>query len=305
MAKAVADVNGDHRQGGFSLTEAGVTGFSHMHDSGTGGGSSLGNFPLFIQAGCPGDELNRCKFNKKDRAVNYTAGTPTARPGYFSIELNTSVLAEMTTTNHTALYRFTLPDVPVPPFNLTGTSEPGPLSPMILADLTDLSDSRINGTASVDPATGRMTGSGQFLPTFGIGNYTLHFCADFRGASVRETGVFVNNRAGSEPKTINMVDDGRKSRRLSVSLNMSRPGHVVDPASEMHVLGALSRHLHSPLGQASGFSESSLKFSWRLVDDCLASTSHSPPVSLENCLTSRSTPPLQYRLSFPQIPGSG
>lgn len=41
MAKAVADVNGEHRQGGFSLTEAGVTGFSHMHDSGTGGGMKL------------------------------------------------------------------------------------------------------------------------------------------------------------------------------------------------------------------------------------------------------------------------
>ena len=114
----------------------------------------------------------------------------------------------MTTTNHTALYRFTFPDTPVAPFNITGDSEPGPLSPMILADLTDLNESRLNGTATVDPETGRMTGSGQFIPTFGIGNYTLHFCADFKGASIRETGVFVNNRAGPEPKTINMVDDG-------------------------------------------------------------------------------------------------
>lgn len=207
MAKAVSDVVGE-RQGGFALDNSAVSGFSHMHDSGTGGGASFGNFPLFAQSGCPGDELNRCKFNKNDRAVNYTEGSPTAHPGYFSIQLNTSITAEMTTTNHTALYRFTFPNTPVPPFNLSGENEPGQLSPLLLADLADLSDSRINGTASVDPDTGRMTGSGTFVPTFGIGSYRLHFCADFQGASVRETGVFVNNRAGPEPKNITMVEDG-------------------------------------------------------------------------------------------------
>ena len=36
MAKAVADVNGDG-EGGFASDGSDVTGFSHMHDSGTGG----------------------------------------------------------------------------------------------------------------------------------------------------------------------------------------------------------------------------------------------------------------------------
>lgn len=36
MAKAVADVN-DEDQGGFSFGDGNVTGYSHMHDSGTGG----------------------------------------------------------------------------------------------------------------------------------------------------------------------------------------------------------------------------------------------------------------------------
>ena len=36
MAKAVADVNGEN-QGGFASDGSAITGFSHMHDSGTGG----------------------------------------------------------------------------------------------------------------------------------------------------------------------------------------------------------------------------------------------------------------------------
>jgi len=38
MAKAVADVNNpNERQGGFASDERDITGFSQMHDSGTGG----------------------------------------------------------------------------------------------------------------------------------------------------------------------------------------------------------------------------------------------------------------------------
>lgn len=38
MAKAVADVNDpDEKQGGFASDDSDITGFSHMHDSGTGG----------------------------------------------------------------------------------------------------------------------------------------------------------------------------------------------------------------------------------------------------------------------------
>ncbi len=138
MAKTVADVSGEI-QGGYASDNTAVVGFSHMHDSGTGGGASLGNFPIFAQAGCPGDELNRCKFPKLDRAVNYTNGSTVARPGYFSIKLNTSITAEMTVTNHTAMYRFTFPETPVPPYNETASNDPGPLNPLIIADLSDLS----------------------------------------------------------------------------------------------------------------------------------------------------------------------
>ena len=40
MAKAVADTNGDELQGGYASDGSNITGFSHLHDSGTGGVSS-------------------------------------------------------------------------------------------------------------------------------------------------------------------------------------------------------------------------------------------------------------------------
>ncbi|KAK3670476.1 hypothetical protein LTR78_009580 [Recurvomyces mirabilis] len=199
MAKAVADVNGED-QGGFASDGSNITGFSHMHDSGTGGSPSLGNFPIFPQAGCPDDLVDNCIFPKDDRAVPRINGTAQASPGYFSIELATNIKAEMTTTNHTALYRFTFPSTP--------TEVNATLSPLILADLSDLPNSRINGSINVTDTTGRITGSGTFSPSFGIGSYTLHFCADFSGAQVRDTGVFMNNRAGTEPKNLTVVQDG-------------------------------------------------------------------------------------------------
>lgn len=36
MAKAVADVDSESNQGGFTTEDGNVTGFSTMHDSGTG-----------------------------------------------------------------------------------------------------------------------------------------------------------------------------------------------------------------------------------------------------------------------------
>lgn len=127
-----------------------------------------------------------------------------AHPGFFSVTLNTSVTTEMTVANKTALYRFTFPDEPVP---MKGGDATGanaiPYEPVILADLTDLSDSRSKGSVTVDPGSGRITGSGTFNPSFGVGTYNLYFCADFEGASIKDTGVFQNNRAGTNFKQLN------------------------------------------------------------------------------------------------------
>lgn len=52
MAKAVADTNSSSNQGGFTLDGSPVTGFSVLHDSGTGGSPSLGemNRPRSVSA---------------------------------------------------------------------------------------------------------------------------------------------------------------------------------------------------------------------------------------------------------------
>ena len=90
----------------------------------------------------------------------------------------------MTAAHHTTLFRF----------NFTNAA-----SPLILLDLSDLSDSRQdNASISIDESTGRMTGSARFLPSFGSGTYVLHFCADFKSSGeLRDSGIFVDARAST------------------------------------------------------------------------------------------------------------
>ncbi|THC94891.1 hypothetical protein EYZ11_005613 [Aspergillus tanneri] len=188
MAKPVADVDGQNT-GGFSTDGSKVTGFSTLHDSGTGGNPSLGNFPFFPQY-CPEDEINNCKFPKATRAVHYINDSVVARPGYFALSLENGIRAEMTSTEHAALYKFTFP--------VATATNGSQLSPLILMDLTDLWDSRQNASISVDVEASRIKANGTFLPSFGAGSYISYVCADFVGAMVHDGGIWVNNRAGTE-----------------------------------------------------------------------------------------------------------
>ena len=194
MAKAVADVSGANTAG-FSADGSNITGFSHQHDSGTGGNPSLGQFPLFPQY-CPDDELNNCKFLKLDRAVNYASESLKTSPGYFALALANGIKAEMTTTQRTALYHFTFPPAK--------TSNGSAISPLIQLDLTDLKDSRQNASVKVED-NGRISGNGTFIPSFGEGSFMSYYCVDFSGAAIRDTGIYVNNRAGNEPKELFVV----------------------------------------------------------------------------------------------------
>lgn len=151
-----------------------------MHDDGTGGSPSMGNFPIFAQS-CPDDDLKNCKWQQSDRLVSWNQTAPKASPGYFGITLANGVFAEMTATNRSALYRFN--------FDKAVTS------PVVLVDLMDLPQTRTNGSATVDKETGRLTGSGSFSPSFGDGSYKSYFCADFKGAGIRDVGAWMNNRS--------------------------------------------------------------------------------------------------------------
>lgn len=193
MAKAVADVNGQNT-GGFATDGSQVTGFSTMHDSGTGGNPSLGTFPLFPQY-CPDDVIDNCKFPIGDRAVHYVNDSVVATPGYFALSLESGIHAEMTTTEHAALYRFTFPATET-------TNNGSALHPLVMLDLTDLAQSRQNASIGIDPDTGRIRANGTFLPSFGAGSYRSYVCVDFAGADVYDNGMWVNNRGGTEPKEL-------------------------------------------------------------------------------------------------------
>jgi putative alpha-1,2-mannosidase len=190
MAKAVADTNSESNQGGFALDGSNVTGFSTMHDSGTGGSPSLGNFALFPYSSCVNDTVDGCDYPKTTRAIPFVNNTVKASPGYFGLTLSSGIAVDMTTAQHTSLFRFKFPA--------------GSKSPLILMDLTDLSDSRQdNASVTVDGSTGRMTGNGRFLPSFGSGNYVLYFCADFQSSGgIRDNGIFSNSRAGTNVKQL-------------------------------------------------------------------------------------------------------
>ncbi|KAI0014693.1 family 92 glycosyl hydrolase [Xylariomycetidae sp. FL0641] len=194
MAKAVADTNSSSNQGGFTLDGSPVLGFSGLHDSGTGGSPSLGLFPLFPYAACPGDVVDNCQFPKKERVQHgyFDNSSVVARPGFFGITLDSGVEAEMTAAQHTALFRFTFP---------FGSGEAA--HPLLLQDLSDLSDSRQdNGTVSVDPTTGRITGNARFVSSFSQGEYVAYFCTDFSGPDILDSGIFVNSRASTDVKNL-------------------------------------------------------------------------------------------------------
>lgn len=195
MAKPVADVSGE-KMGGFASDRSQVTGFSHLHDSGTGGSPSMvgqciasnpdqniplankqqGNFPIFVQPSCP--NITECKMQKHPRKTHYIPASVSARVGYFGIQLQSGLYAEMTASDRAALYRFSF---------VNGTSVQ---NPVIMADASDLPSSSGPRDLFVNAETGRMTAQGEFSPSFGKGKYSVYMCTDVKGAQLQEVGVF-------------------------------------------------------------------------------------------------------------------
>ncbi|GJJ13714.1 hypothetical protein Clacol_007970 [Clathrus columnatus] len=180
--KAVADSLSGDNQGGYVSDGSAVNGISQLHDDGTGGGASLGNFPLLplTPQDCADNSLLNCNFDPNGRGIQH--GTPTSAPGYFNIPLDNNITAEVTVTQHTALHQFTYPK---------GTTEQ-----LLLLDVTtDLSRSfqGVGSATLTKTSTGtRVTGGGEYLPSFGEGSYEVFFCFD---GPAFETAIFSNNGA--------------------------------------------------------------------------------------------------------------
>lgn len=203
IAKACPDVTGQNT-GGFSTDGTPIVGFSMLHDSGTGGNPSLGNFPLFPSV-CqlPGDGVSadaECKYPKSARVAGYDNQTLDVRPGYFGVKLESGIAVEMTVAERTAIYRFDFSQAILSNSNSTNMTTG---LPHILLDLTDQQDSRQNASINIDEQNRRITASGVFLPSFGTGTYEVHTCVDFfADGNVADSGIWVNNRSGTTPKEL-------------------------------------------------------------------------------------------------------
>ncbi|SPO05016.1 related to alpha-1,2-mannosidase subfamily [Cephalotrichum gorgonifer] len=195
---------------GFVSDDSHIGGFSHLHDSGTGGNPSLGTFPLFAHPGCPLNDYTKCRYATNTRMINRVPDSVEARVGYFSINLANHVHAEMAASMRTALYRFTFPPDPVLAYETQEGNITAHSSPLLLVDLQDLGSTSQAWAAGcqVYPESGRMIGEGMFLPSFGRGTYTAYFCADFRGAEIRHVGTFTGDDPVTNVTYMNGVDRG-------------------------------------------------------------------------------------------------
>ncbi|KAH7883885.1 glycoside hydrolase family 92 protein [Phlebopus sp. FC_14] len=206
MVKAGLDTDSPENQAGYDANATfNATGFSQLHDSGTGGGTSLSNFKLWPLPEC--ENFAACQTaiaTRKTLRKILSDGSPDdlGSPGYFSTNLvrlcditadtdltmqSNGVRVELTASRRAALHRYTFP----------ASSR----KPRILVDLTN--DGLNSGTeliGNVDPGTGRVTGSGRFASSFGPGRYAVYTCVDFKGDGYDfdgplEYGVY----AGNEP----------------------------------------------------------------------------------------------------------
>ncbi|KAF7194324.1 putative secreted glycosidase [Pseudocercospora fuligena] len=176
MAKPVADVTGSDKMGGFAFDGSPIAGFSSLHDSGTGGSPSMGNFPIFLQPSCP--NITECYMDRSARPKAYDLNSVYASPGYFTITLENGIRAEMTAGERVSIFRFS--------FNETTSTA----NPILTVDASDLPSSVGDRSIAIDPETGRITAEGEFNPSFGQGTYKSYQCIDFRGGKLQDYGVF-------------------------------------------------------------------------------------------------------------------
>ncbi|KAF5372700.1 hypothetical protein D9615_009853 [Tricholomella constricta] len=181
MVKVGMDTDSPANHAGYDSNPMfNVTGFSQLHDSGTGGSVSLSNFKIFPFAQC--SSFGKCPTTFAARKTLRKLlpdgqspctvfdiggfltlllprpGSPDdfASPGYFSTNLTNSVRVELTATRRTALHKYTFPA--------------GTLNPRIMVDLTnDGQRSSTNPVLTLDPETAKVEGGASFAASFGPG----------------------------------------------------------------------------------------------------------------------------------------
>uniref|UniRef100_A0A8H7XU12 Glycoside hydrolase family 92 protein n=1 Tax=Psilocybe cubensis TaxID=181762 RepID=A0A8H7XU12_PSICU len=189
MIKAGMDTDSPGNHAGYDGDPTfNVTGFSQLHDSGTGGAVPLSNFKLFPFLQC--SSFEKCPTTMANRKILRKVlpnGLPDdfASPGYFSTNLSNSIRVELTATRRTALHRYTFP---------AGTT-----NPRLLVDITnDGQKSSTHPVMTLDPDTARVEGGAEFSASFGPGRYSAFTCVDFKAEGFTlgkptEYGVWLSN----------------------------------------------------------------------------------------------------------------
>ncbi|CEL59327.1 putative glycosidase Rv0584 OS=Mycobacterium tuberculosis GN=Rv0584 PE=3 SV=1 [Rhizoctonia solani AG-1 IB] len=190
MIKAGLDTDSPDRHAGYDRNISyNATGFSQLHDTGTGGGYPLSNFKIWPFASCK--RFGECPTSiagrrLKRQALKDGSLPDIAEPGYFATNLVSGVHVELTASRRAALHRYTFPE--------------NSKQPRILVDITnDGQQSATNPFTVIDPSTGRTKGGASFAASFGPGRYNAYVCVDVRGdgfnTNVTEYGVWQGNSA--------------------------------------------------------------------------------------------------------------
>ncbi|KAI0365413.1 glycoside hydrolase family 92 protein [Pilatotrama ljubarskyi] len=175
MVKVGMDTDSPGNHAGYDANPVfNATGFSQLHDDGTGGAVPLSLFKLWPFASCgKGNTFEECQTSIAGRKVLRKVlpdGSPddAAEPGYFSSNLSTGIRVELTSTRRAALHRYTFPK--------------GTKFPRLVVDITN--DGQMSSTdpsMDLDPDTARVTGGAHFEASFGPGRYRAFTCVDFKG----------------------------------------------------------------------------------------------------------------------------
>ncbi|GBE89826.1 Uncharacterized secreted [Sparassis crispa] len=175
MVKAGMDTDSPHNQAGYDANAIyNATGFSPLHDDGTGGAVTLSQFKLWPFASCGVDNtFESCPTAIQSRKVLRQLlpdGSPddAAEPGYFASNLSTGIRVELTSTRRAALHRYTFP---------SGTE-----FPRLAVDITnDGQQSSTEPVMTLNTSTARVVGGASFAASFGPGRYRVYTCVDFQG----------------------------------------------------------------------------------------------------------------------------
>ncbi|MDR1833526.1 MAG: GH92 family glycosyl hydrolase, partial [Propionibacteriaceae bacterium] len=162
--------NGGYRNGNP------VVGFTQLNAQGTGGTQSYGNFLISPQTGT----LNTANANHSSPLANETGSAD-----YYSVDLTRyGIHAETTPARNAAIYRFTYP----------ASSESS-----LLIDVGRKiggGNAMKNGSVTIDPATGLVTGGGTFGSNWNPSDYQMYFALKLDKLP-DELGIFDSN--GTQP----------------------------------------------------------------------------------------------------------